>query len=210
MICVSLLSGGTLERPVRQDELGSLLTTGHLKAFIATADGFKRPGFLVKLLQADALVELPDDADIPWNQVLKPPVAEDSGRPHASRNLLKCILLPANMKEFLTKHDPGIRFREGAWPNIDGSEHPHAMFEDHVHELLNHIETTFDAKTIIDFFALWRFIISSLPPDIINEVGDDGSTLLSCMIRFCKDYEHGDLMEDNSQALLLNLFREAI
>ena len=39
----------------------------------------------------------------------------------------------------------------------------------------------------VDFFAAWDVAIRSLPTDKINEIHEDGTSLLSCMLMFGRE-----------------------
>ena len=146
------MSGERLERTISQDEFEVLQTIRGLKNCLAIADPFQPPAILVKLLQEDAgdtkndgavSVELHDDEESPWCQVLRMPAAGDDHHQNVCATLLRYIVVEAVVKMFLQRKVGIVDFGEDVCPNIDGREHPQKLFADSddlsVHTLLRQI-----------------------------------------------------------------------
>merc|ERR1712129_558972 len=111
----------------------------------------------------------------------------------------------ADIQEFLRNHGLLNRLGEHDWPRADGREHPRKMFAGNVHVLLRLISRSLDCHATEDFYHLWDFIIRGLPSHEINQIQEDGSTLLSSMLFFAQDHYYGDLM-DNQFATIVTKF----
>jgi len=117
-----------------------------------------------------------------------------SGVCHEWRSFIR--ILPA-AQQFLRK----VAFpycQVDAWPFVDGIVHPREMFADNTGSLLRSVQRYQSASLQREFFAAWNVVIRNLPSDTINEIYEDGTSLLSCMLIFslgCDFEDPGDHLE---------------
>lgn len=111
--------------------------------------------------------------------------------------------------EFLRRNAAFTDIPEDTWPNVDGWEHPRKMFELRVHFILWKMRESLESHAIMDFYSLWGSIVRALPAHKINEISEDGSTLLSCMLLFAQEHDHGDLMDDKCADIVKEFVRRS-
>lgn len=90
-------------------------------------------------------------------------------------------ILPA-AQQFLRKVAVQVHCPVDAWPFVDGSAQPREMFADSTLALLRRITIANSGICPVDFFAAWGIVIRALPTDKVNEIHQDGTSLLSCML----------------------------